>query len=108
VLDYVRGGGLTSIVRTAPGWDGPDLHWARLCLGDESGCPHRAGLLRYQLGFGRFAIAPIRPGDRWQARTAGITYVLRNPDFTYGCRSDATPSLPSCPIVATTPTYTRF
>jgi hypothetical protein len=107
-LDYVRGGGLTSIVRTAAGWDGTDLHWARLCLGDESGCPHRAGLVEYQLARARFAIAPIRPGDLWQASTAGITYVLRDPDYTYGCRSDATPSVPSCQIVSTTPVFTRF
>jgi hypothetical protein len=108
VLDRIRGGGLTSIVRTAPGWDGPNLYWARLCLGDQSGCPHRAGLLEYQLGRARFAIAPIRPGDLWQARTAGTTYLLRDPDYTYGCRSDATPSVASCQVVATAPAFQRF
>ena len=48
-VDRIRGGGLTTISLTAPAFEAGKLYYARLCQGDESGCPHRSGLIRVPL-----------------------------------------------------------
>ena len=77
-VDRIRGGGLTTISLTAPAFEAGQLYYARLCQGDESGCPHRSGLLRYRYSTGESARADIFRYDLWQARGAGVTYVLHD------------------------------
>jgi hypothetical protein len=105
VVDHVRGGGLTNIERVAPNFDGADLFYARLCLGDQSGCPHRAALARYDVVKRKLAFAPINRGDIWQARTGGFTYLLRDAQFDHLCHPFDGPQSATCRILATQPVY---
>jgi hypothetical protein len=106
VIDRVRGGGLTNIERVAPNFDGSSLYYARLCLGDQSGCPHRAALVRYRLATGRLSFAPITRFDMWQTRTGGETYVLRDAVSDHLCHPfDGPATAATCRIVATDPVY---
>jgi hypothetical protein len=105
VVDRVRGGGLTNIERVAPNFDGPDLYYARLCLGDQSGCPHRAALARYSTSARRLTLAPINRGEIWQTRTGGTTYVLRDSIFDHLCHPFDGPQRATCRILATDPAF---
>lgn len=105
LIDRIRGGGLTSIERVAPNLDGSHLYYARLCRGDQSGCPHRAALVRYGLADRTFGFAPINRGDIWQARTGGTTYVLRDSSFDTACHLVDGPPGPTCRILGTSPSY---
>jgi hypothetical protein len=105
VVDRVRGGGLTNIERVAPGFDGAHLYYARLCLGDQQGCPHRSALVRYTVATGKLAFAPIGRGDMWQARTGGFTYVLRDSSPDHLCHPFDGPRAATCRLLATQPAY---
>ena len=105
VVDRVRGGGLTNIERVAPNFDGSSLYYARLCLGDQSGCPHRAALVRYATATRRLAFAPIDRGDIWQTRTGGTTYLLRDSMFDHLCHPFDGPQSATCRILGTNPVY---
>src|SRR4051812_2454787 len=105
LVDHVRGGGLTNIERVAPNFDGATLYYARLCLGDQSGCPHRAALARYTPSTRKLAFAPIARGDVWQARTGGTTYLLRDSSFDHLCHPFDGPQSATCRILATAPVY---
>jgi hypothetical protein len=105
VVDRVRGGGLTNIERVSPNFDGANLFYARLCLGDQSGCPHRAALVRYAAATGKLAFAPINRGDIWQTRTGGTTYLLRDSMFDHLCHPFDGPQSATCSILATNPVY---
>ena len=106
VIETQRGGGLTTIFLTAPAFEGGKLYYARLCQGDESGCPHRSGLIRVRYSTGESARTNIGRFDLWQARGEGITYVLRDDGGYRSCFSTATGGDPeTCTILATTPEY---
>ncbi len=105
MVDGIRGGGLTNIPRVAPNFDGGDLYFARLCVGDQSGCPHRAALVRYRIATRRLLFAPISRGDVWQARTGGATYVLRDSISDHLCHPFDGPQSATCRILATDPAY---
>jgi hypothetical protein len=77
LIDRFTGGGLTTIALTAPAFEHGKLYYARLCQGDESGCPRRDGLIRVRYSTGARARATISDDALWQARGGGITYVLR-------------------------------
>ena len=89
-----RGGGLTTISLTAPAFEGGKLYYARLCQGDEAGCPHRAGLIRVRYSTGERARADIGRYDLWQARGAGVTYVLHDDEGARSCYNTADGRLP--------------
>jgi hypothetical protein len=77
-VDTIPGGGLTTIALTAPTLTSSGLYWARLCVGDSGGCPGRAGLRRRRFATGAVARAGIGASVLWQARGAGVTYLLRD------------------------------
>jgi hypothetical protein len=106
LIDRFRGGGLTTIFLTAPAFEAGKLYYARLCRGDESGCPNRDGLIRVRYSTGERARATIGDADLWQARGEGLTYVLRDHKGARSCHSTA-PGGPqeTCSIVATVPDY---
>jgi len=105
-VDRIRGGGLTTISLTAPAFEAGKLYYARLCQGDESGCPHRSGLIRYRYSTGESARANIFRYDLWQARGNGLTYVLHDNEGWRSCFNTATGGSPeTCTIQATTPEY---
>ena len=105
-VDRIRGGGLTTISLTAPAFEAGKLYYARLCQGDESGCPHRSGLIRYRYSTGESARADIFRYDLWQARGNGVTYVLHDGGGWRSCFNTATGGDPeTCTIQATTPEY---
>lgn len=107
VIDTFRGGGLTTIFLTAPAFEGGRVYYARLCQGDESGCPHRDGLMRVRYSTGEKARAEIGNEDVWQARGAGTTYVLHDDKGYRSCFNPAPAggSPETCSIEATTPDY---
>jgi len=108
LIDRFRGGGLTTISLTAPAFEGGRLYYARLCRGDEAGCPGRSGLLRVRYSTGARARAPIGRYDLWQARGEGVTYVLHDDEGWRSCFSTATGGSPeTCTLQATAPVY-RF
>jgi hypothetical protein len=112
-VDDFKGGGLTTIERGSPAFEGGKLYYARLCRADPGGCPHRAGLVRDRYSTGELAIAPIGRYDLRQARGErsqddSVTYVLRDSDGFRAC-FDPEPghsdSEPTCAILATRPAY---
>ncbi len=103
-VDSYSGGGLTTIGRGAPSWEGSRLYWARLCQGDPAGCGGRTGLMR--TGPRGPQRAKLRADDTWQARGDGVTYILRDTDQWHGCFDpEISPDKATCTIVATTPRY---
>jgi hypothetical protein len=106
LIERFRGGGLTTISLTAPAFEGGKLYYAKLCQGDESGCPGRAGLIRVRYSTGARARAKIGVQDLWQARGEGLTYVLRDDGGARSCFSTATGGpQETCTLLATTPDY---
>ena len=106
VIDTFRGGGLTTISLTAPAFEHGQLYYARLCQGDEAGCPHRSGLMRVRYSTGAKARANIGRNDLWQARGEGITYLLHDEGGGRYCFNTATGLPPeTCTLQATTPEY---
>jgi hypothetical protein len=106
LIDRFTGGGLTTISLTAPAFEAGKLYYARLCQGDEAGCPHRAGLIRVRYSTGERTRADIFRYDLWQARGAGVTYVLHDDEGWRSCFNTATGGSPeTCTIRATTPSY---
>jgi hypothetical protein len=105
LIDRFTGGGLTTIALTAPAFEGGKLYYARLCRGDESGCPHRSGLIRVRYSTGERMRANIGRHDLWQARGEGITYVLRDDGGNRSCFSHTLPE--TCSVLATVPEYGR-
>jgi hypothetical protein len=106
VIDSNHGGGLTTIFRTAPGFEGGMLYYARLCQGDESGCPHRDGLMRVRYSTGESARAEIGNDDLWQTRGAGVTYVLHDDLGWRSCfNPESAAASQTCSIQATVPDY---
>jgi hypothetical protein len=112
-VDDFRGGGLTTIERGSPGFEGGKLYYARLCRADPGGCPHRAGLVRDRYSTGELAIAPIGRYDLRQARGErgqgdSVTYVLRDSSGFRACYQPE-PGIglgaATCTIVATQPEY---
>ena len=106
LIERFRGGGLTTISLTAPAFEGGKLYYAKLCQGDESGCPGRAGLIRVRYSTGERARAKIGRYDLWQARGEGVTYVLHDDEGARSCFSTATGGpQETCTLLATTPDY---
>jgi hypothetical protein len=106
LIERFRGGGLTTISLTAPAFEGGRLYYAKLCQGDESGCPRRAGLIRVRYSTGERSRANIGRYDLWQARGEGITYLLHDDGGYRSCFSTATGGPPeTCTIQATSPDY---
>ena len=106
LIERFRGGGLTTISLTAPAFEGGKLYYAKLCQGDESGCPGRAGLIRVRYSTGERARAKIGVEDLWQARGEGLTYVLHDDEGARSCFSTATGGpQETCTLLATTPEY---
>jgi hypothetical protein len=106
LIERFHGGGLTTISLTAPAFEGGKLYYAKLCQGDESGCPHRAGLIRVRYSTGERARANIGRFDLWQARGEGITYLLHDDGGYRSCFSTAAGGpAETCTIQATTPDY---
>jgi hypothetical protein len=109
LIDRHGGGGLTTILRTAPAFEGGKLYYALLCRGDESGCPHRSGLIRVRYSTGERARANIGRHDLWQARGEGVTYVLRDDGGNRSCHSTAPGGPPeTCSILGTVPEYAAW
>ena len=103
LIDRFRGGGLTTIALTAPAFEGGKLYYARLCRGDESGCPRRDGLIRVRYSTGEKARAEIGDADLWQARGEGLTYVLHDDAGVRSCHTHVLAE--TCSIQATVPEY---
>jgi len=106
LIERFRGGGLTTISLTAPAFEGGKLYYAKLCQGDESGCPHRSGLIRVRYSNGERARANIGRYDLWQARGEGVTYLLHDDGGYRSCFSTAPGGPPeTCTIQSTQPEY---